>query len=141
MYLYILVFVITWSSLAQESWNMLEINYGLLGVLPKKVHFCLIPVTEHTVFTEEYVFHNCIHKGNMSRWNFRNLSRLITTGTMNSSKCIKHDNKSFVRLQHVSSSVTRWPSEFRLSQTWSVNVVKERLCININFRTKLDKQH
>jgi len=46
---------------------MLEINYRLLGFLPKKAHFCLIPVIEHTVFTEEYVFLNCIHKGNMSR--------------------------------------------------------------------------
>jgi hypothetical protein len=79
LYLYILVFVITWSSMAQESWNMLEINYRLFGVLPKKVHFSLISVIEHTVFTEEYVFLNCIHTGNMSRWNFRNLSRLIIT--------------------------------------------------------------
>jgi hypothetical protein len=82
LYLYVLVFVIIWRSLAQESWNMLEINYRLLGFLPKKVHFvhfCLISVVEHTVFTEEYVFLNCIHTGNMSRCNFRNLSRLITT--------------------------------------------------------------
>jgi hypothetical protein len=43
---------------------MLEINYRLLEVLPKKVHFCFISVIVHTVFTEEYVFLNCIHTGN-----------------------------------------------------------------------------
>jgi len=54
-------------------------QFRLLGFLPKKVHFCLISVTEHTVFTKEYIFLNCSHTGNMSRQNFRNLSRLITT--------------------------------------------------------------
>jgi len=33
-------------------------------------------VIEHAVFTEENIFLNCIHTGNMGRWNFRNLSRL-----------------------------------------------------------------
>lgn len=42
-------------------------QFRLLDFLPEEVHFCLISVIEHNVFTEEYVFLNCIHTGNMSR--------------------------------------------------------------------------
>lgn len=150
MYLYIPVFVFTWSSLvmAQERLKLVSDQVQTIGGSPYKCAFCLICVTEHTVFTEEYVFLNCIHTGNMNRWNFRNFSRLITTTDTDSSKCIKHNNKSFVRLLCVpcitglsTTSVTRWPSECRLSQMVSVNVIKERFCININLRTKWDKNH
>jgi hypothetical protein len=135
LYLYILVFVITWSSLAQESWNLLQINYRLLGVLPKKVHFCF-NFCDWTHCTYRRVHFPQLHsyrkhkqikpfKINHNYWQWTvpstlNVIIIFCTSTV----CFLYNWPE----HHVCHKVAQW--------MWS-----KKDCININFRTKWDKHH